>query len=155
MTKKALYQSDVHQTNQVFFDPCGDNHGLVIQDNVLSNGRGKYSGKTLKEYREDHPLMMIIDFDQAYKWIEDYNKSEPEEISEDDFEYMLEVLPPVGWIRRVDCESFKMSERYQDDVTAIYARIGQRFFTFKDVIYMKHDHIIEKILNSAAYKAKQ
>lgn len=155
MTKQVIYRSDVHKTDKVFFDPCGDNHGLTIQDVVLSNGRGHYGGKTLEEYREEYPLMMIVDWKQAHEWIEEYDKSEPQEISEDDFDYMLEVLPPVGWVRRVDCESFKMSERYHGDITSIIARIGDRFFSFKDVIYMNHDHIMEKITNSAAYKAKQ
>jgi len=155
MTKQVFYDSSVTRTNKVFFDPCGDAIGLCIQDNMLSNGVGHYSGKTLEDFQHDHPLMMIVDVDQAIAWIEDYYRTEPEEITESYFDFSLEVLPPIQWITRTRCESFKMSERLTGNITGIYARVGNRFFSFNDSIKLDHDAIIHKVKHSAAFKNKR
>ena len=155
MTKQVFYDSSVTKTNKVFFDPCGDAIGLCIQDNMLSNGVGHYSGKTLEDFQHDHPLMMIVDADQAIAWIADYYSSEPQEIESRIFFDMLECLPPIDWRNFGGGESFKMSERITGNITAIYARIGDRYFSFNADIRSTHGAIMAIIKQSAAFKAKQ
>jgi hypothetical protein len=55
-----------------------------------------------------------------------------EEITEDRFHEMLNILPPMGWRTDSDGESFKMCEYTAGRVTAIFVRIGQRYATFSD-----------------------
>lgn len=151
-------KNQVTVTNDVFFDPAGDQFGPVVIDAVLSNGRGQYGGKSIEQLRHQYPLVRRCRVDVALQWIEDYHRTEPQEITRDQYWEMLEVLPPVGWKIYDSAESFKMSERLTGNITGIYARVGAsnpRYFTFYDSINMKHDQIIEKVQASAAYKAKK
>lgn len=64
--------------------------------------------------------------------------SECEEISEDRFYEMLNILPPAGWKTDSDGESFKMCEYTSGRITAIFVRIGARFVTFSDRMSTPH-----------------
>jgi hypothetical protein len=55
-----------------------------------------------------------------------------EEISEDRFHEMLNILPPAGWRSDSDGESFKICEYTCGRITAIFVRIGGRYATFSD-----------------------
>lgn len=61
-----------------------------------------------------------------------------EEISEDRFDEMLNILPPAGWKTDSDGESFKMCEFTCGRITAIFVRIGQRYATFSDRMSTPH-----------------
>lgn len=61
-----------------------------------------------------------------------------EEISEDRFYEMLNILPPAGWKTDSDGESFKMCEYTSGRITAIFVRIGARFVTFSDRMSTPH-----------------
>lgn len=53
-----------------------------------------------------------------------YLEPEPEEITEDRFMEMLEVLPPMAWHQGYDFESFLMSEFQTGTYTRQFARRG-------------------------------
>lgn len=57
---------------------------------------------------------------------------------------MLEVLPPKEWINDSDGESFKMSERLHGNITDIFARIGNRYFTLTDDFRTPHSEIMRR-----------
>jgi hypothetical protein len=67
------------------------------------------------------------------------------ECTEADFQYCLEVLPPVGWKTARGVQSFKMSERTFGNITNIYAECGGRFFCLSDRITMSADEIAERV----------
>lgn len=142
------------ETNQerVFYVPATDDRAPCTIDTIGPDGRGKFGGRTLDEIRKEYPTAIECSIDTAIERDQDYWRTDPIEITEADYWEMLEILPPVSWVQRHGSESFKMSERTSGSITGIYCQIGDRFFTFQDVIYMKHDHIIEKVINSAAYK---
>ena len=100
---------------------------------------------TLEEVRVHSPAAIIITFQEAAAQIEAGCKTEPRQIDAEDFAYGLNVLPPVQWVHRHDCESFKMSECTNGRVTAIYARVGQTFWRFDDICTMPHAQIIAKV----------
>lgn len=112
---------------------------------------GHYSGETLDEIRLRYPGAEIGEWDVVYAAAEESCKTEPVEITEARFLEMLNVLPPVRWVREGGAESFKMSERYYGSITGIYARIGKRYFNFSDVITLPHDEIIKRIRESTAF----
>ena len=134
----------------VFYVP---NECCIIDTAVNRDGtlRGQYSGETLDQIRLRYPNAEIGEWDIVYAAAEEACKTEPSEITEDKFLEMLNVLPPVRWVRQGGAESFKLSERYYGSITAIYARIGKRYFTFSDNIAMPHDEIIKRIRASSAF----
>lgn len=107
-------------------------------------GRGAYGGRTLEEIRADNPGAQEGDLNEVVRLSEDLHKSPPVEVTRERFGYMLEVLPPVSWTRRPGEETFKMSERTYGNVTAIFCRIGDRYFELADSIRTPHDEIVRR-----------
>jgi hypothetical protein len=68
-----------------------------------------------------------------------------EEICEDNYIEMLEVLPPGDWVRRYGQASFYLTELYTDDITDIFVWIGNRFFRLRDRYTLTHDERIAKV----------
>ena len=106
-----------------------------------------YSGKLISEILVEDSVNVVMDFDEAWKHKTESCKSEPVEITKEQWWEMLEVLPPVAWTNRRGAESFKMSERYCGDITAIYCRIGEKYYSFSDSIRMEHEKIVQKVLD--------
>lgn len=104
-------------------------------------------GLTLEQIQAEHPGAIATTYSKALEAIEAGCKSEPRRIDEVDFDYALNVLPPVGWVRAGDSESFKMSERTNGRVTAIYARFGSTFWSFQDIYKLTHLDIIQRVVH--------
>lgn len=73
-----------------------------------------------------------------------------EEISEDRYLEMLNILPPAGWKTDSDGESFKMCEYTSGRITAIFVRIGERYVTLSDRMSTPHRECCRR---AAAYVA--
>ena len=126
---------------KVFYQPGkpGIIDVAIERNGVLTGG---YSGETLEAVQVRYPGAMIGELGPVCAASEEMFKSKPARITEERFIEMLEVLPPVGWVRRDGCESFKLSERTSGNITAIFARIGADYFEMQDSIFTKHDAII-------------
>jgi hypothetical protein len=114
-----------------------------------------YSGETLEQIRLRHPGAALGEWDDIYAEIEASCKTEPLEINEDEFLKALNVLPPVRWTQRSDSESFKISERLYGSITAIYARLGDRYYTFSDHIALPHDEVVSRITQMLRVREKR
>lgn len=112
------------------------------------------SHEDINQIRIRYPNAELADFEKVYKKVEASYRTKPIEITEAQFRYALEVLPPVGWRTIRGVESFKMSERYYGQITSIYARVGRRYFTFRDTITLSAEKIADFIGNSEAFKRK-
>ena len=113
---------------------------LAIERNgVLTGG---YSGETLEAVQVRYPGAQVGELGPVCAASEDMFKVRPVKITEERFIEMLDVLPPVGWVRKDGCETFKLSERTSGNITAIFAHIGADFFEMQDSIFTKHDAII-------------
>ena len=106
---------------------------------------GIYSNETLDEARNRYPDMEIMEFDDAYALHRAAYISAPKEIDRQRFGDMLDVLPPVNWVRNHDSESFKLSERDTADITLICVRRGNRFFELHDSIKLTHEEIMVRV----------
>jgi hypothetical protein len=127
---------------EVFFSPKTN----TIIDEV-AYGFGVYSGRTLEQTREDYGGDVIItNVDRAVDIIREANKTTPSEITEDDFYYFLEVLPPCRWKNRGDSESFFMSEFETYDITTHLVRIAHRYFKFDDSCNVTHEEAVSKCM---------
>ena len=74
----------------------------------------------------------------------------PHEVPFRVWEEMLEVLPPMNYMRGKDSSSFMMSEYWSSNITRIFARIGSgdnaRYFEMRDVDTLSHDDIVAKCM---------
>ncbi len=69
----------------------------------------------------------------------------PRRIDEAKFDDALNVLPPARWVRRPGSESFQMIEHLTVGITAIYARVGDVYWTFNGPAGLKHDDVLDHI----------
>lgn len=104
-----------------------------------------FMNETIEQVALRYPGVIVCTMDDAITSREAAFKTDPVEITEDTFIEMLEVLPPMGWAARGNTESFKMCEFTVGSITAIYARVGQRFFHLSDVFTLTHDEIMAKV----------
>lgn len=76
--------------------------------------------------------------------------TKPVEITADQFEEMLNILPPKNWRQGGGWESFMMVEHQTDDITGIYVHVrqgaGSRYFAFYDSCKIHVPEIQEKVL---------
>ena len=121
--------------------------GRAIIDIVRPDtGLGLYGGKTLEGIRSQYPDAVVLPTSVATEKLDDLFVSKVlTEITEQQFFYALEVLPPVGRTNRDGVESFKMSERLSGMITSIYVSSCARFFTFDDRITLSHEAIADKL----------
>jgi len=139
-----------------FKEPCFHVPGsrtIIDTAELDSDGvfRSTIKNETLAQIRIRYPEAEIGEWEDIYRAAENSCKTAPQEITEAQYIYALEVLPPVCWKTAKGVESFKMSERFYGNVTAIYARLGRRYFTFSDLISLTPDEIADRIAGSAAF----
>ncbi|AGO57689.1 hypothetical protein SOD_p00150 (plasmid) [Serratia plymuthica 4Rx13] len=72
-------------------------------------------------------------------------RSDVEEITLAAFMDAIAVMYPRDWCGDIECESFKLAEMYCGEVTTIYAKVGERYFRFRDVVSLPHTAILARI----------
>lgn len=106
---------------------------------TVPDGTEEDAAKRLLELTPQYgSALILLPPGEAFRRYEDGFKSGPEEITADRFHEMLNILPPVAWHNTSDGESFKMCERSAGNVTAIFVKLGDRYFTFSDDIRTPH-----------------
>lgn len=68
-----------------------------------------------------------------------------EEITLSEFMDAMAVMYPYDWQGDAESESFKLAEMYCGNVTEIYAKYGERYFRFRDVVTLTHVEILARI----------
>lgn len=92
----------------------------------------------------------VLPADEAFDRYENSFKTPVSAISAADYDYALNCLPPVAWIRRAAGTSFKMSERMAGRVTAIFVEFGDRHFRFYDDIRLPHEDCLQRVADYLA-----
>ncbi len=119
-------------------------------DNTIIDSLGKdeertlIEGETLEQVRKRYPDAIKIKFDEAWNIQEEAGITDPEEISEEEYDWLLNVLPPVGHWWSYDSECFKMSERTFGSITRICVKLGDKYYKFSDRITLSTSEILEK-----------
>jgi hypothetical protein len=70
----------------------------------------------------------------------------PVEITEEQWNDALCVLPPLHWVRGVHTESFKCCEFTTGRFTACYVRIGQQYWTMTRNGGTAHEWLVEDVV---------
>jgi hypothetical protein len=115
--------------------------GAVLVDDVWC---GLWSPhKTLADYPAG---TVILTDEEVSSRVEAICITQPKEVDADRYQYLLEVLPPLGWRGLGSgAESFKLSEFTSGRVTCVMVRIGARYFEFEDVFSKSHDDCVKKV----------
>lgn len=112
----------------VFFAKPGKYSSAI--DVQAENGNGLYSGMTLQQLEKEYGQVEIITPELASERIEAEYTTLPEEITEERFWYLLDVLPPCKWFRNgASSEAFHVSERVNLSIVTWAIRIGPRYFS--------------------------
>lgn len=120
---------------------------LTIIDavNPLNGCRSIWGNKTLEQVQQEYPGAQIFEFEP---WLKQKEESlcapAPTEITEEQFNDALDVLPPMHWGRQKDSESFQLMEMLSGRVTSAYCRIGQRYFALTVIEKTPHEEIVER-----------
>lgn len=108
-------------------------------------GLTMYCQKTYATVVEEYSDAVLIHVDEAILIMEEANIDKvATSITKSQFWNALECLPPENWVCREYTESFKMCEYWSGQITSIYVRIGEEYFTFRDRASMTHDQIVAK-----------
>lgn len=109
-------------------------------------GRGETNAEAIKRLWPDYgTALTAMPAREAQALYEARFKTPVEEITEADFLYALNVLPPVAWSHARGAESFKISERLAGCVTTILVGMQSRYFRFHDDIRLPHDTCCERV----------
>lgn len=132
--------------SMVLYKPGSTSICAEVSDNPLVSTYGT----PLEQLREEYPAVVLIPLSKALELMKAQAEKEfvtdAVVISEEDFDYALNVLPPRNWVRKAGEQSFKCSEMTYGHYTQIYARIGDKHYSFSDSMFLTHDEILEKCL---------
>jgi hypothetical protein len=128
----------------------------VVIDLVAPNVTAEAAvAKYAAEYGTD---LVVLPIDEALWRYEDKFRRPVEEINEETWWYMLEVLPPHQWSHQGGGESFHLGELIAGRIANIYVRIGKRFFRFSDDARLSPQSRVERVeayLLEKAWSAKE
>ena len=131
----------VEDIEQCYYQP--GKPGII--DYVHPNtGKSAIGGKSLEEIRLEYPGAEVGNFSEVVDQQDAYWITDPQEITEERWYEMLEVLPPVRWEAGDGYETFMLSERTSGNITAIFCRIGERRFEFQGSVFMPLSGILGK-----------
>lgn len=127
----------------------GDRH---IIDTLTTNDAGelvgRISGETAAKIAERRPGAVVCDLGEFAARVEAMDVSEPEPITAEDWDEALNCLPPMRWRTVNGVELFQCIERWSGRVTATYARIGSRYWTWKDLDCRPHVELADKAVRA-------
>jgi len=100
--------------------------GLGCAYHILENGVNPYTGETEEDYIAKGYAVMTDGEFQAL--LDEHERSicgHWQEITEEDYEDALDVLPPALWHNG----GFFLSERYTGTISSFYQRLNGKFYT--------------------------
>jgi hypothetical protein len=124
-----------------------------VIDTLKPDGRTVLCNESLDEVKLRHPDAQQMSLSAAvYELQSSLVDKDVTEITQEQFDEALGALPPNQWVRYSSAESFKSSEHLSGAITAIYVRLGSKFYTFNDYCHIKHEEIVTKVLDSIKRK---
>ena len=129
----------MHPNTPVVF--CQSTNRLI---DFLNRGETAEQGisRLAPDYGDALIVVPVIDAHERY---EASFKTPVSEITAEDYDWLLNCLPPVAWSHAGGAESFKMSERTAGNVTTIVVKMRGRFFKFSDLISLPHAECCQRV----------
>lgn len=99
-----------------------------------------------REISYENRMRWNAETESAY-WQQRENQAHTEvtEIDLATFMDAISVMYPRDWCGNAVSESFKLAEMFCGNVTNIYAKVGERYFAFRDVVSLPHTAILARI----------
>ena len=124
----------------------------VIQTVVNPDGFVAYTSPkmTEAEYLEKNPAYKVInesEFDSLMVKFLDELQTPFVEITEDRFDNMLNVLPPMRWTRITDGQFFFICEADYGNIHMLYVEYKGKFYSAPRPRTMKTEEIVKQIKN--------
>ncbi len=119
-----------------------------VQTYIKEDGTVAYTHLTVEEYLEDNPGCVVVTSEELTKLEVGYFVTPFQEITEDFWQEMLEVLPPLKWH---DIENrfnvFFISEATNSHYHALYLkdRRTNKFYSCTESVFIKDAELFEKI----------
>lgn len=115
---------------------------------ILIDGKSPYTGKTESEYiTEGFTVLNESEFDALMVQYENSLCNHWKEITEDEYEDMMNVLPP----EKYSDGGFFMAEHYTGSVTGFYQRFNGKFYTSLQSVYTPRAVILENLMRHIAW----
>lgn len=122
---------------------------LSVVDEVKQNAAGEkfglWSSQSHAQLEAQYPGLVVGTAAEFRTLANEAAKTAPEEITQEEFDDLLNVLPPQGWTRGGSSESFKLSEYYANDITTVVVRVDDRYFKFRDLGSLRHADVLRVI----------
>lgn len=149
---------DTSNIKLCFYTPADGTRTVPsIIDVARTNDKGEtvtyFHGETLEALKARYPNAQLGTIEEVTQIKERALRSDPVQITEDQYFYALECLPPLDWQVRGGGESFKMVERYSGRMTNIYAKLGNTYWQLMDVDTLPHAEIMAKVSEAARKEA--
>lgn len=136
----------------VFYVPANGIRVPLVIDEAREDSSGQYIGtysrEPLPKIAVRYPGATVGELDDVIASKEAMLCSDPVEIDSSEFHEALGVLPPLDFVRTEQGTTFKSEERLSGRITAVYAAIKGRYFTFNAVDTIVHGGILGKVLNT-------
>lgn len=107
-------------------------------------GRSLTFDESLEQIQERYPGAYATDFAPWVAAKEAALCTEPEKITQEQYDEWLCTLPPKNYQRAPGSESFEFLEHTSGNVTGIFCRIGDHHFTFTGIAGQTHQAIVAK-----------
>jgi len=121
--------------------------GLGCKYSILINGVNSYTGATEADYRENGAVILTSEeFDQIVKEHDDALCSHWKEESEEQYEYALNVLPPMRWY----AGGFFVPEAYTSDLYDFHQELDGHYYTSLQRSGSNREQILESLRNHIA-----
>ncbi len=112
---------------------------------IVRDGAGETDQQAIDRLRAEYgTALTALPASEAQQRYEARFKSPVREVSAEDFNDALNVLPPQDWVHARGGQSFKISERIAGSVTAIYVSLQGRYFHFDDHIRTPHEECLKR-----------
>lgn len=123
---------------------CTATHSII---DYVRQGAGETDDMAIARLKGEYgTALSAMPANEAQDLYEAQFKTPVEEISAEQFDDALNVLPPFAWTRTGGAQSFKISERIAGAITAVYVTIGDRYFRFQDDIHTPHSACCDRVL---------
>ncbi len=118
--------------------------GLSCRYHILINGLDAFSGTTEEEYKlAGKTILTDGEFHNAVKAWEDSMIGDWCEETEEDYEYSMNVLPPVKWYSG----GFYVPEAFSGDMHSFHQKFDGKYFTSLQRIGTERDKIIDSLVD--------
>lgn len=109
---------------------------------IDETGKDPFTGKTADDYRaEGHKVVTDAEFDILLKQYENSMTGQWSEITADQYEYAMNVLPPAKW----EDGGFFNPEAYCGNVYSFYQEINGKFYQSLQNIMTPRENIMESL----------